>query len=273
MMGLASPSHKWDTWRRNHWNIVHNSRRLRKREKKSVGWRKVHARSPFERSASARYPRRFRRARRDDKVGRRLQSPNRRRPLKLNCLHKENWGKQDISKQNRTLWINNSTHTHTLTGSNVCGMRSWWPSKNRNQSLSGIPKSVLRTCEETLWFFCNSLARFLLLQLLFSCCCNEGRVTSGLSLWFKVARAKRRWIFSLLLESARIISIRHNRHVSSERHSRAWLRCVSLTNSFSRILYVNSFVYQCKWRQSNNQTTLSQYSTFLTFSPQNLLFV
>lgn len=120
MMGLASPSHKWDTWRRNHWNIVHNSRRLRKREKKSVGWRKVHARSPFERSASARYPRRFRRARRDDKVGRRLQSPNRRRPLKLNCLHKENWGKQDISKQNRTLWINNSTHTHTHFDGQQC---------------------------------------------------------------------------------------------------------------------------------------------------------
>lgn len=109
MMGLASPSHKWDTWRRNHWNIVHNSRRLRKRKKKRVGWRKVHARSPFERSASARYPRRFRRARRDDKVGRRLQSPNRRRPLKLNCLHKENCGKQDIIKQNRKWWINNST--------------------------------------------------------------------------------------------------------------------------------------------------------------------
>jgi len=95
-MGLAFPPHKRDRWRRNHWNIVHNSRQLRKEreKKKSVGWKKVHARSPFERSASARYPRRFRRVRRDDKDGRRLQSPNRRRPLKLNCLHKENFGKK-----------------------------------------------------------------------------------------------------------------------------------------------------------------------------------
>ena len=125
---------------------------------------------------------------------------------------------------------------HTLWWKAMIGMRSWWRSKNRNQSLSCIPKSVLRTCEETLRFFCNSLARFLLLLS----CWNDGRVTSGLSLWLNVARAKRRWIFNLLQESSRIISIRHKRHVSSERHSRAWLRCDSVSISLSRILMLRN---------------------------------
>jgi hypothetical protein len=58
---------------------LYTTRRLRKRKN-------VHARSPFERNVSARYPRRFRRVKRDDKVGRRLQLPNQRRRLKSKCL-------------------------------------------------------------------------------------------------------------------------------------------------------------------------------------------
>ncbi len=171
--------------------------------------------------------------------------------------------------------LNNGTHS--VMGSNVWNEVMVTVQELKSIQLSGIPKSVLRTCEETLWFFCNSLARFLLLQLLFSCW-NEGRVTSGLSLWFKVARAKRRWIFSLLLESARIISIRHNRHVSSERHSRAWLRCASLSNSLSRILMLIQIVFinanMETTKPQNYQTTTSQFErTVSPFSPQNVLLI
>lgn len=134
--------------------------------------------------------------------------------------------------------------------------------------LEGIPSSVSRTWEETLRFFCNNLARFLWLLLPFSC--RDGRMTSGLSLWLSVARAKRRWILKLVLESAWIISIRHKRHVSSERHSKAWVRWFSLSSSFSRIFVL--LFYLVSWkkpstidkkRTMNNLTGKKKMSCYL----------
>lgn len=141
--------------------------------------------------------------------------------------------------------------------------------KYQSLSCCCIPKSVLRTCEETLWFFCNSLAKFLLLPLSFW---NDGRVTSGSILWLNVAKAKRRWIFNLLLESPRIISIKHKRHVSSDRHSSAWLRCVSVINSLSRILMLcNSSCFECILYKHENKNHERFEKETILFPPKSVI--